>query len=106
VRAVVAELDGGTHGEYPARGCPAYGCADHPTLPVEIGRLRSVHANAARARELKGGIHALRTPLRQVGRFGPLLGTSPGMQKVHDLMARVVPNDATVLIVGESGTTR
>src|SRR5437870_3017686 len=58
----------------------------------------------ARARELKREIHTLQTTLRQLGRFGPLLGASPGMQKVYDLIARVAPTDATVFIVGESGT--
>ena len=32
-----------------------------------------------------------------------LIGTSPAMQKVRDLIARVAPTDSTVLICGESG---
>ncbi len=32
-----------------------------------------------------------------------LIGTSPGMQKVRDLIGRVAPTDSTVLICGESG---
>ncbi len=33
-----------------------------------------------------------------------LIGRSPAMQEVYRLIARVVPNDLTVLITGESGT--
>src|SRR5512140_82960 len=77
--------------------------SDH--LPdLEVGRLESALANAARAGELTGRSGARRTAPRRIGRFAPLLGTSPAMQKVRDLMARVAPTDATVLIVGESGT--
>jgi DNA-binding NtrC family response regulator len=32
-----------------------------------------------------------------------LIGQSPGMQKVRELISRVAPTDSTVLIVGESG---
>jgi DNA-binding NtrC family response regulator len=80
------------------------GVSDYLTKPVDVARLKSVLANVARTRELKREIRSLRTTLRQLGRFGPLLGASPGMQKVYDLIARVAPTDATVFIVGESGT--
>jgi len=33
-----------------------------------------------------------------------LIGTSPGMQKVRELISRVAPTDSTVLIYGESGS--
>ena len=32
-----------------------------------------------------------------------LIGNSPGMQKVRELISRVAPTDSTVLICGESG---
>jgi DNA-binding NtrC family response regulator len=80
------------------------GAKDYLTKPLDVSRLKSVLANVARTRELKREIRSLRTTLRQLGRFGPLLGASPIMQKTYDLIARVAPTDATVLIVGESGT--
>jgi transcriptional regulator with GAF, ATPase, and Fis domain len=39
-----------------------------------------------------------------VDRFGPLLGKSPAMRRVFEVLARVAPSDSTVLITGESGT--
>jgi DNA-binding NtrC family response regulator len=80
------------------------GAKDYLTKPLDVARLKSVLANVARTRELKREIKSLRTTLRQLGRFGPLLGASPLMQKTYDLIARVAPTEATVLIVGESGT--
>jgi two-component system nitrogen regulation response regulator GlnG len=37
-------------------------------------------------------------------RFGGVIGTSPPMQKLFALLARVAPTDATVLLEGETGT--
>src|SRR6266446_6235219 len=53
------------------------GVSDYLTKPVDVARLKSVLANVARTRELKREIHTLQTTLRQLGRFGPLLGVSP-----------------------------
>ena len=40
----------------------------------------------------------------ELGYTGELVGTSPEMQRVADLIARVAATDASVLITGESGT--
>jgi len=80
------------------------GALDYLTKPLDTHRLRAVLANAARVRSLKEQVGTLRNELRQFGRFGRMIGKSKGMQKVYDLVARVAPTDATVLITGESGT--
>ncbi len=80
------------------------GAADYLTKPLDLPRLQTILANVARTRELRDEIGSLRGALRQLGRFGPLVGASPGMSAVYDLIARVAPTDATVCIVGESGT--
>ncbi|HWW92978.1 MAG TPA: sigma-54 dependent transcriptional regulator, partial [Vicinamibacteria bacterium] len=49
-------------------------------------------------------IGTLRSELRKLGRFGPLIGASPLMQSVYDLIARVARTEASVLIMGETGT--
>jgi len=81
-----------------------HGAADYLTKPADIPRLRSVLLNVARRGELRGEIRKLRTELRTLGRFGPLIGASPSMQTCYDLISRVAPTDASVLITGESGT--
>ena len=80
------------------------GVLDYLTKPVDIRRLKSALANVLRTLALKEEIGSLRDELRELGRFGRLIGTSPVMQKVYDLVVKVAPTDATVLLVGESGT--
>ncbi len=43
-------------------------------------------------------------PLPRETRCGPLLGRSPAMRRVFELVRKVSPTDATVLLTGESGT--
>jgi two-component system response regulator AtoC len=80
------------------------GALDYLTKPLDTHRLRAVLANAVRVRSLKEEVGTLRGELRKVGRFGRMIGNSPQMQKVYDLIARVAPTDATVFVTGESGT--
>ena len=60
--------------------------------------------NVTRALKLRGEIGSLRGELRKLGRFGALVGASPPMQKVYDLIDRVAGTDASILISGETGT--
>ena len=80
------------------------GALDYLTKPIDQPRLRTVLAHVRRSRELLQVVGSLRGELRRLGRFGPLVGTSPAMQKVYDLISRVAPTDASVLTMGESGT--
>jgi len=80
------------------------GASDYLTKPVDVARLKTVLANIARTKQLKEEIGSLRTELRKLGRFGLLIGASTVMQKLYDLIARVAPTEATVLVTGESGT--
>jgi hypothetical protein len=61
---------------------------------------------SCRTRELKEQIGSLRGELRKLGRFGPLIGASPVMQRVYDMISKVAPTDATVLLLGETGRAR
>ena len=80
------------------------GALDYLTKPLDLHRLKAVLANAARVRSLKEEVGSLRGELRKLGRFSRMIGGSPQMQQVYDLIARVAPTDATVFITGESGT--
>jgi DNA-binding NtrC family response regulator len=80
------------------------GASDYLVKPVDMARVKSVLANVIRTRELKEQIGNLRGELRKLGRFGPLIGAAPVMQRVYDLVAKVAPTEATVLLLGETGT--
>jgi DNA-binding NtrC family response regulator len=80
------------------------GATDYLTKPVDTVRLRAILVNVARRRELHEEIAGLRTELRRLGRFGALVGSSPAMQSVYDLISRVGPTEAVVFVHGESGT--
>jgi DNA-binding NtrC family response regulator len=80
------------------------GVTDYLTKPVDFARLKMALANLARTLDMKGEIGTLRSELRKLGRFGPLIGSSPPMQKVYDLIGRVARTDAGVLLTGETGT--
>jgi len=80
------------------------GALDYLTKPTDPARLKAALANVVRTRRLKREVEALRDDLRRFGCFGPMVGASPAMQRVYDLIARVAATVATVLITGESGT--
>jgi two-component system, NtrC family, response regulator AtoC len=80
------------------------GAADYLTKPVDLARVKMVLANLLRTRELREEIGSLRTELRKLGHYGPLVGASPAMQRTYDLINRVARTEATILITGETGT--
>jgi len=80
------------------------GALDYLTKPIDPARLRTALVNVGRTRALKEEVGSLRGELLELGRFGAMVGRSPQMIEVYDLVARVAPLSATVFIVGESGT--
>jgi DNA-binding NtrC family response regulator len=87
-----------------AIGALRAGALDYLTKPIDLARLSTALLNVARTQELKTQVGTLRGELRELGRFGAIVGRSQAMLDVYDLVARVAPTDATVLITGESGT--
>lgn len=80
------------------------GATDFLTKPIDMARLEPLLANVRRRADLDEQVDTLRSELRKLGRFGPMVGRSPAITKVFDLIAKVAPTEATVLISGESGT--
>jgi DNA-binding NtrC family response regulator len=80
------------------------GATDYLTKPVDFARVKMALGNVTRALKLRGEIGSLRGELRKLGRFATLVGASPPMQKVYDLIDRVAGTDASILISGETGT--
>jgi DNA-binding NtrC family response regulator len=87
-----------------AIGALRAGALDYLTKPIDRARLSTALLNVARTKELKAQVGSLRGELRDLGRFGAMVGRSKAMLDIYDLVARVAPTDATVLITGESGT--
>jgi len=80
------------------------GALDYLTKPIDRARLRTALLNVNRTRALKAEVGSLRDELRDLGRFGRMVGRSAPVLAVYDLIERVAPTDATVLVTGESGT--
>jgi len=79
------------------------GAVDYLTKPVDLSRLRKALSRIRDAADLREQVVDLRGELRRLGRFGCLIGASPPMQQVYDLVARVAPTDASVFVTGETG---
>src|SRR3954468_6274624 len=80
------------------------GAYDFITKPFEITALILAVERAVQHRALQGEVTRLRRVVAESQRFNELVGTSPALQKVYELMDRVAETDASVLITGESGT--
>jgi two-component system response regulator AtoC len=80
------------------------GALDYLTKPLDPAKLQSTLAHIQRTRALRREVVDLRDELRNRGRFGAIVGRSKSMQPLFDLISRVAPTEASVLIQGESGT--
>ncbi|HEX8536073.1 MAG TPA: sigma-54 dependent transcriptional regulator [Cystobacter sp.] len=80
------------------------GAYDFITKPVEMDELVHTLTRAVQHFQLKGELVRLKKVVTESQRLGGLLGSSPPMLKVYDLINRVADSDATVIIHGESGT--
>jgi two-component system response regulator HydG len=80
------------------------GVWDYLAKPVDVGRLRNLLGRVPRPADLHAEVEGLRTTLREMGRFGDMIGRSPAMQRLYDTIARIAPIEADVMIFGESGT--
>jgi DNA-binding NtrC family response regulator len=80
------------------------GAFDYVTKPFDPDEFSTVVRNALEQQRLKRENRALREAVEQTDLQNELVGRSPGMQRVEELIRTVAATDATVLIEGESGT--
>jgi DNA-binding NtrC family response regulator len=80
------------------------GAADYIVKGFDIEELRKRVGNLVKLTELGEENEKLRRELVAQGEFGRMIGRSAAMRQVFELAERVAPTDATVLILGESGT--
>src|SRR6266699_5087304 len=72
--------------------------------PCKLAEIEVLLGQVAEKRELQHKSIALQTRVKAAEGPALLLGKSPRMTEVQNFIARVAPTDATVLILGETGT--
>jgi len=80
------------------------GAYDYLSKPFQVEDLRIVIRNALETKRLRRENLDLRRTLDERTRFGEIVGQSTEMMEIFDLIDRVAPSKASVLILGESGT--
>jgi DNA-binding NtrC family response regulator len=80
------------------------GARDYLTKPVNGEELKLAVAAAMERQRLKSEVARLRSAVEQKFTPGNIIATSPEMKAVLEMVQRVAPTDASVLIQGESGT--
>lgn len=80
------------------------GAYDFITKPFDTAAIALALDRAVQHRALRREVRRLREEARSAGRFGDLIGESPAMREVTELLARIAETDPPVLITGESGT--
>src|SRR6185436_3757228 len=80
------------------------GAYDYLTKPIEPQRLKILLDKIVERQDTLREVKVLRRQLREQGSFGSMIGSSPTMRKVYQIVEQAAPTSASVLIWGESGT--
>jgi len=80
------------------------GAYDYLTKPIEPQRLKILLDKIVERHDTLREVKVLRKQLRDQGAFGQMIGSSPQMRKVYQIIEQAAPTSASVLIWGESGT--
>jgi DNA-binding NtrC family response regulator len=80
------------------------GAADYLTKPINLEELLLIIARELDRKRLRAEAGHLRERLHERHRISGIVGASPPMQEVFNIILQVAPSRASVLITGESGT--
>ena len=80
------------------------GAYDFLTKPVESNQILLTLRKAIRNLEMSRELNALRNEVAAKYEFKEIIGQSPKMKRLFDIMHQVTKSDTTVLIQGDSGT--
>jgi two-component system response regulator PilR (NtrC family) len=80
------------------------GAFDYVAKPFKHEEVLHILRNGLEQRRLKDENRDLRRALRDQARFTEIVGKSPRMQQVFNLISQAAPSRSTILVVGESGT--
>ena len=81
-----------------------FGVFDYITKPCKLAELDRLLQRVIEKRELQNKYRAVKRQLQRIEGESRLVGQSPAMEKVRQLIGRVAPTNSTVLILGETGT--
>ncbi|MEN8159063.1 MAG: sigma-54 dependent transcriptional regulator [Myxococcota bacterium] len=95
---------GGAEASLEALRAGAYWYLEKPVEPAHHDVLRRLASQAIEHGRLKTENRMLQRQLQGRYRFENLIGSSPALQRVLDVVERVADTDSTVLVTGESGT--
>ncbi len=80
------------------------GAYDYITKPFKIDEMKLVIQNALEKRHLQKENRILKEVVRDRYQFDNIIGQSPKMLELYDLLEKVAPTKTNILITGESGT--
>jgi two-component system response regulator HydG len=80
------------------------GAYDYLEKPLNVARLKALLPKALEAYRVKQANRTLEEKLKNLTRFGDLIGQSEEMQSIYGTIEAAAPSNASMLIVGESGT--
>ncbi|MBN1206624.1 MAG: sigma-54-dependent Fis family transcriptional regulator [Myxococcaceae bacterium] len=80
------------------------GADNYLVKPLDADAVLVILGKALEQRRLRQEAEALRDQVRQRTRFHNIIGDSPQLQGIYDVIRRAAATRATVLILGESGT--
>jgi two-component system response regulator HydG len=80
------------------------GAFDYVSKPFREEELLLTLRRAQEETDLRREVARLRRHVKDIGAAPEMVGRSSAMERVRDLIARVAPSRATVLITGETGT--
>jgi DNA-binding NtrC family response regulator len=80
------------------------GAYDYLEKPLKIDRLRELIPKAVEKYQVKESNRQLQERVKNLTRFGDLIGQSEEMKSIYGMIEAAAPSSASILIVGESGT--
>jgi len=104
------------HPELPVIMITAYGTIDRAVQaiklgayeflpkPIDLDKLNTIIRNAVEQYLLRREVRTLRRQLEPPREFQSMVGTSPAMLEIYNMIETVAATTATVMVTGESGT--
>jgi DNA-binding NtrC family response regulator len=80
------------------------GASDYLLKPFKPDSLSLVMEKITQQIKLESEFHYLKGRLEKITRFDNIIGQSPAMEKIFDLIPEVARNDSSILLTGETGT--